>query len=123
MDLRDHWDRWLAQVAHDLVKRLLWPARDRRDLGGPVQPGELTAVLADDDGAPISAARLWLQLRAQAPAPAAAGGTLDRFGAALDLAVAAAAADDLAGVLTLEAALEQLARNVKHGDTPDSTAR
>ena len=32
---------WLARVRHDLVKRLVWPARDRRDMGGAPKPGEL----------------------------------------------------------------------------------
>jgi hypothetical protein len=32
---------WLARVRHDLVKRLVWPARDRRDVGGAPAPGEL----------------------------------------------------------------------------------
>ncbi len=59
---------WLGLVNHDLVKRLLWPARDRRALGGPVQPGELVVVLADGDGSPHSAEQTWQALRAEAPA-------------------------------------------------------
>src|SRR5665213_1425681 len=38
---------WLARLQHDLVKRLLWPARDRRDLGGAPAPGELARSLDD----------------------------------------------------------------------------
>ena len=98
---------WLARVRHDLVKRLLWPARDRRGLGGAVQPGELTAALIDDDGAGITAAALWAVLRGDAPdgiTPAA----LELFGAAVDAAVACAAGDDLDGVLALEAAFTAL---------------
>jgi hypothetical protein len=103
---------WLAQVQHDLVKRLLWPARDRRDLGGPVQPGELRGTLVDDEGTAITATALWHHLRGQAPTsiPAAA---LDGFATAIEAAVAAAAADDLPGVLRLETAMEALARIVK----------
>jgi hypothetical protein len=98
---------WLAHVRHDLVKRLLWPARDRRGLGGAVQCGELTAALIDDDGASISAAALWAALRSDAPADIPAG-ALDSFGVAVDAAVACAAADDVDGVLTLEAAFTAL---------------
>jgi hypothetical protein len=103
---------WLARVRHDLCKRLLWPARDRRDLGGPVKPGELRVALTDDEGRPSNAADLWEILRARAPAgtPVAA---LDAFGAAVAAVSAAAARDDMAGVLALEEAFETLARNVK----------
>jgi hypothetical protein len=103
---------WLARVRHDLVKRLVWPARDRRDLGGPVGPGELVAALIDDEGAPIGAIALWERLRQDAPAPDKTD-LLDGFEAAVQAAMHAAAADDLDGVLALEAAFEQLARNMK----------
>jgi hypothetical protein len=103
---------WLARVRHDLCKRLLWPARDRRDLGGTVQPGELVVALADDEGRATSAAKLWEILRAQAPAGAPAA-ALDAFGAAVAAVSAAAARDDMAGVFALEEAFETLARNVK----------
>ena len=46
---------WLARVRHDLVKRLVWPARDRRDMGGNPAPGELVPDLIDDEGRPITA--------------------------------------------------------------------
>jgi hypothetical protein len=106
---------WLARVSHDLVKRVLWPARDRRDLGGAVVPGELIASVVDEDGAPIGPAALWRTLAAESPAgvtPAA----LDAFARALDGALAAAARDDLAGVLALEPAFAELARNVRGAD-------
>jgi hypothetical protein len=105
---------WLGLVNHDLVKRLLWPARDRRALGGPVQPGELVVVLADGDGNPHSAEQTWQTLRAEAPAlgPAIAP-VLAAFDAAVSAAQRAAAADDLDGVLALEAAFDTLARKVK----------
>ena len=105
---------WLARVGHDLHKRLLWPARDRRDLGGAPRPGELVVKLSDDEGAPIAAAALWLQLRAEAP-PGTPAAALDAFGAAVDRAVAAAAGDDVGGVLALEPALAALARIVNPG--------
>jgi hypothetical protein len=98
-------------VRHDLVKRLLWPARDRRDLGGAVRPGELVVALTDDEGQPATAVGLWQGLRAAAPSalPAPA---LDAFEAEVAAAVAAASRGDLAGVLALEAAFDTLARNV-----------
>jgi hypothetical protein len=104
---------WLARVRHDLLKRLLWPARDRRDLGGAPRPGELVAALLDDDGGPVTAAALWTVLAAEAPAPAPA---LAAFAAAVDDAVTAAAAGDLEGVLRLEPAFDELARIVKTGE-------
>ncbi len=102
-------DRWLARVRHDLVKRLVWPARDRRDAGGAPAPGELVARLIDDEGRPASPASLWASLRAEGPETPA----LARFGAAIEAAVAAAAAGDLGGVLALEAAFDELARALK----------
>ena len=95
---------WLARVRHDLVKRLVWPARDRRDAGGAPAPGELIAPLIDDEGRATTAAALWAALAADGPA----GLDLGPFGAALTSATAAAAAGDLAGVLALETALDDL---------------
>lgn len=103
---------FIARVRHDLVKRLVWPARDRRDLGGRPHPGELRVALVDDEGSAITAPLLWKALRAEAPstAPEAA---LEAFGAAVERADAAAAADDIEGVLSLEGALEDLARALR----------
>src|SRR5580698_9199220 len=111
---------WLARVQHDLIKRLLWPARDRRDLGGAPAPGELVPRLIDDEGAPITAAALWAALAAEAPmgvanSPAAAG--LARFAEALAHALAAGQAGDVAGVLRLEAAFVELARSLDDPST------
>ena len=103
---------WLGRVRHDLCKRLLWPARDRRDLGGALRPGELVVALTDDEGRATTAGGLWQALRGAAPAGADAA-ALDDFGAAVAQAARAAERDDLAGVLALEAAFEALARNVK----------
>jgi hypothetical protein len=102
---------WLARVRHDLCKRLLWPARDRRDLGGAVRPGELVVALTDDEGQPATAVELWQALRAAAP-PSAPGPALDAFGTAVADAAAAAERGDLTGVLALDAAFDTLARNV-----------
>jgi hypothetical protein len=98
---------WLRRLQHDLVKRLLWPARDRADLGGAPAVGELVPRLLDDEGQPIAPEALWLSLRAHAPAgtPPAA---LDGFAGALARATAAARAGDVAGVLALESAFQAL---------------
>jgi hypothetical protein len=100
---------WLARVRHDLVKRVLWPARDRRDVGGVPARGELVATLIDDEGREITADALWAALRAEAPA----GLALGEFDAALTRARAAAAAGDVDGVLALEPAFDALARLVR----------
>ncbi len=99
---------WLARVRHDLVKHVLWPARDRRDLGGKPADGELAPHVIDGEGRPIDAAALWQQLRAEAPR----GLPLTPFDAALARALAAADAGDVAGVLSLEDAVAALARQV-----------
>jgi hypothetical protein len=100
---------WLARVHHDLVKRLLWPARDRHELGGKPAPGELVPQLVDAEGAPIGAAALWATLRADAPPALALAG----FDPALARALAAAQAGDVAGVLALEVHVDALARDVR----------
>jgi hypothetical protein len=101
--------QWLARVRHDLVKRLVWPARDRRDVGGVPAPGELSPRLIDDEGAPISAEALWTTLAADAPA----GADLAAFGDAVARAHAAAEAGDVHGVIALEAAFAALARSLE----------
>lgn len=101
---------WLARVQHDLVKRLLWPARDRRDMGGKPAPGELLPRLIDDEGRPTTAQALWTALRAEIAGPPAA---LDAFGAALEQAVAAAQQGDLEGVLALDGAFRALAASLR----------
>jgi hypothetical protein len=101
---------WLARVRHDLVKRLVWPARDRRDAGGAPAPGELAPRLIDDEGQPISATDLWSALAAGAPP----GADLGAFGAAVERAAAAGNAGDIDGVIALEAAYSDLARSLNH---------
>jgi hypothetical protein len=103
---------WLARLRHDLVKRLLWPARDRRELGGVPAPGELVPSLIDGEGRPVTAAALWASLRAEAP-PGLAPAALDAFDAALARAATAATAGDVAGVLAFEAEVEALERVVR----------
>jgi hypothetical protein len=100
-------DPWLARLQHDLVKRLLWPARDRRDMGGTPASGELIVRLSDDEGRPVGALACWQGLRGEAPGslPAAA---LNHFDRAIERAVSAAEAGDLEGVLALDAAFAAL---------------
>ena len=100
---------WLARVRHDLVKRLVWPARDRRDVGGAPATGELSPRLIDDEGAPISAEALWAALAADAPA----GADLAAFADAVARAHAAADAGDVPGVIALEEAFAHLARSLE----------
>jgi hypothetical protein len=83
-------------------------------MGGPVQPGELLARLADDEGTPASAEAIWAGLRADAPEPAHAA--LATFEAALLAALRAAEKDDVQGVLALEPAFENLAANLAGKD-------
>ncbi len=102
------WKDWLRRVRHDLVKRLVWPARDRLDdpVGGQAQAGELLAALIDEEGNPASAEAVWAGLREDAPAPGHPA--LAAFAIALGRAVAAAEQDDAAGVLALESAFDRL---------------
>jgi hypothetical protein len=106
-------DGWLARVRHDLVKRLVWPARDRRDLGGAPSAGELVARLIDDEGAPVTALALWAALRKEGPGPGPGGPAVDAFEAAVSAALGAAAAGDVDGVLALEPAFDRMARALK----------
>jgi len=105
-------EAWLARVRHDLVKRMVWPARDRRELGGGVSAGELVAKLVDDEGQPARAGQLWQALLAEAP-PAVSHELARAFAAALNAAEDGAQNDQLAPVLALEAALDELACSVK----------
>ena len=103
---------WLSRLRHDLLKHLLWPARDRAEMGGSPAPGELVPRLIDGEGHPIEASALWAALRADAPA----GLALDAFDAALGRALGAARAGDVAGVLAFDAEIEALARLVRSLD-------
>jgi hypothetical protein len=111
--------RWLARVRHDLVKRLVWPARDRRDLGGAPAPGELRANLVDEEGAPTTPHAIWSALVAEAPRGATSGIAIKRFEAALTRAVSAGAAGDVDGVLALEPAFDALARSLEEASGED----
>ena len=100
---------WLARVRHDLVKRLVWPARDRRDIGGTPAPGELAPRLIDDEGQPIAPDALWANLSADAPP----GADVATFAMAVARAAAAAEAGDVLGVIALEADFAALARSLE----------
>jgi hypothetical protein len=103
---------WLARLRHDLVKHLLWPARDRAEMGGSPAPGELVPRLIDGEGRPVEATALWAELRAEAPA----GLSVEAFDAALGRALAAGRAGDVQGVLAFEAEVDALARLVRSLD-------
>lgn len=96
--------RWLSKVQHDLVKRLLWAARDCREFGRAPAPGELLPSFIDDEGVSTNARCLWAQLRTQAPE----GIGVAEFDAAVLTSIAAAEANDLEGVLSLQAAFDRL---------------
>ena len=104
------WSDWLRHLRHDLVKRLVWPARDRRDFGATPRAGELRAYLVDDEGKPATAAKIWAKLKATAANPQHPA--LVTFEHALDEAVAAAQCDDVDGVLALEPAFDRLAQDL-----------
>ena len=106
-------ERWLARVRHDLVKRLVWPARDRRDVGGAPAPGELVPTLIDDEGTPTTPHALWSALVADGPRGESSDVALRRFEAALARAISAGEAGDVDGVLALEPAFEILARSLE----------
>ena len=103
---------WLGRVQHDLVKRMLWAARDRREMGGAVRAGELRARLVDEEGRAVSAEALWASLRAEAP-EGVDSAVLEGFGRAIARAEAAAERDDLIGVLALEEAFAQLRATIE----------
>jgi hypothetical protein len=105
---------WLGRVRHDLVKRLVWPARDRRDMGGAPDPGELSPRLIDEEGRAITPAALWAVMAAEAP-EVVSSEVLDAFAAAIATAQAAAASGDVDGVIALEAAFDSLSRGLEHG--------
>jgi hypothetical protein len=100
------WQDWLRRLRHDLVKRVLWPARDRKDMGGPVVAGELRPRLIDDEGRPTSLLDLWRVLRDEAPQPSHPA--LDAFETVLQAADVAAGRDDMDGVLALDPAFARL---------------
>lgn len=110
---------WLARVQHDLVKRLLWPARDRREMGGAPAAGELVPRLVDDEGRPIEGLDLWASLAAEAPA--VRPGALEDFQEAVKRATAAADANDVEGVLALDGAFRLLARALHDANEQEKT--
>jgi hypothetical protein len=112
---------WLGRLRHDLVKRVLWPARDLVDAGAPPTAAETAALraglteLVAPDGSPTTARDLWRRFRADAPSrvPVVA---LDAFEQALEAADTAVGtrppAEAAQVVLRLETAFQDLARHV-----------
>jgi hypothetical protein len=106
---------WLAALRHDLVKRVLWPARDLRDTGGRDVAALRRGLfeLVDAGGAPVTAEALFARMRPDSPCAAAA---CDAFAATLQRAVAAL--DEpwphpLHAALALDSAFDALARSLK----------
>jgi hypothetical protein len=104
MAVEDSSHPWFARLQHDLVKRLLWVARDCREFERQPAVGEMIATLYDEEGQPIEALTLWERFCEEAPP----GLILEDFGVALRACVTAAKQNDLAGVLSLEGAFERL---------------
>ena len=112
---------WLSRLRHDLVKRVLWPARDLLDSGAPPTAAEAAALRAGlhdliaPDGSPATARDLWRRFRAEAP-PQVPAVALDAFEQALAAAETAVAtrppAEAAQVVLLLEPAFQELARHV-----------
>jgi hypothetical protein len=106
---------WLRDLRHDLVKRAVWPARDLRDSGekdaSALRRGLME--LADAEGRPVTALRLFEGMRTNAPCPVAA---CDAFARALQAAVNALDSPwpaPLHAVLGLEDAFDALARSLE----------
>jgi hypothetical protein len=95
---------WLQRLHHDLVKRLLWTARDCAETGTKPAPGELVSSLIDEEGRSISPRALYQKIAADAPD----GVDLTPFTRALEACLRAAEANDVPGVLRLEEAFDAL---------------
>jgi len=110
---------WLRRARHDLVKPLVWTARDLVDLGRPLLATDLAEMrralgqLIDQAGTSVTMDELWRQLRTVAPVAIPAG-ALDRFEQALQQVALACHADAQTAadaLLALEPAFEQLAQS------------
>ena len=104
---------WLQTLRHDLVKRIVWAARDQRDTGAHDLALLQMAVaqLTDPEGRRIDALGLWAILARDAPAPTAA------FERALHEAVAGLQEPwpaPLEKILALEPAFEALRQLVEN---------
>jgi hypothetical protein len=100
---------WLQTLRHDLVKRVVWAARDQRESGlhdlALLQMA--VAQLTDPEGQRTDALGLWEILKRDAPVPT------DGFERALHAAVAGLQEPwpaPLEKILALEPAFEALAR-------------
>jgi hypothetical protein len=100
---------WLRQLHHDLVKRLLWAARDCRACGIAPTPGELLPALFDEEGQQVTPLLLWQTLKLKAPANL----DLTCFETTLKECLLSAERNDLEGVLRLEAAFVKLEQSAE----------
>jgi hypothetical protein len=110
-------DPWLARLRHDLLKPVLWRARDLDASGQRPGHDDLAAFrralleVADENGKPTTACSWWRERRRQAPATLP-GSALDAFEMALAAAEDAMSEQDapaaLAAIRRLEAAFASL---------------
>lgn len=103
---------WLQTLRHDLVKRVVWAARDQRDSGlhDLALLKMAVAQLTDPEGQRIDALALWEILKREAPGPT------DGFERALRAAVAGLQEPwpaPLEKILALEPAFDALARQLE----------
>ncbi|MBN1606835.1 MAG: hypothetical protein JW940_09380 [Polyangiaceae bacterium] len=99
---------WLHRLHHDLVKRLLWTARDCAETGTNPLPGELVIDLLDEEGHSISPRALYEKLADEVPD----GVDLTPFTEAFEASLRAAEANDVPGVLRLQKAYDDLRSQV-----------
>ena len=106
---------WLRALRHDLVKRVVWAARDLRDSGeqdvAALRRGLME--LTDAEGEPVSAEELFARMRPTSPCTREA---CDAFASALQAAVQSMDSRwpaPLSAVLALEDAFSALARSLE----------
>ena len=113
---------WLARLKHDLVKQVVWRARDLRDLGQHATPADMAALgralleLRDGEGRAVDAVGLWDAFMGDPDAPPRQA-SIDDFGRAVRSAQDAVVAQApeapevvMSKVLDLETAFDAMNR-------------